>query len=74
MLPQQHNRAPIANLPNTAQLGGSLYHAAKSHLGPCSSVDMQRLPSLSPNYYYTQTDTDARDHHTCCVIYDSRKM
>jgi len=22
----------------------------------------------------TQTDTDARDHNTFCVVYDSRKM
>ena len=21
-----------------------------------------------------RTDTDARDHNTCCVVYDSRKM
>ena len=31
-------RAPIANPPNSAQLGGSLYHASKLHPGPCSSV------------------------------------
>ena len=31
-------RAPIANPPNSAQLGGSLYHAPKLHPGPCSSV------------------------------------
>jgi len=30
--------APSANLPNSAQLGGSLYHAPKLHPGPCSSV------------------------------------
>jgi len=30
--------APIANPPNGAQLGGSLYHAPKLHAGPCSSV------------------------------------
>jgi len=29
--------APIANPPNSAQLGGSLYHATKLHPGPCSS-------------------------------------
>jgi len=34
-------RAPIANPPNSAQLGGSLYHAAKLHPGPCSSVGVQ---------------------------------
>ena len=31
-------RAPIANPPNSAQLGGSLYHAPKLHPGLCSSV------------------------------------
>ena len=31
-------RAPIANPPNSAQLGGSLYHAPKLHPCPCSSV------------------------------------
>jgi len=34
-------RAPIANPPNCAQLGGSLYHAAKLHPGPCSSVGVR---------------------------------
>jgi len=30
--------SPIANSPNSAQLGGSLCHAPKLHPGPCSSV------------------------------------
>jgi len=34
-------RAPIANPPNSAQLGGSLYHTAKLHPGPCSSVGVR---------------------------------
>jgi len=34
-------RAPIANPPNSAQLGGSLYHAAKLHPGPFSSVGVR---------------------------------
>ena len=34
-------RAPIANPPNSAQLGGSLYHASKLHRGPCSSVGVR---------------------------------
>jgi len=34
-------REPIANPPNSAQLGGSIYHAAKLHPGPCSSVDVR---------------------------------
>jgi len=33
--------APIANPPDSAQLGGSLYHAPKLHPGPCSSVGVQ---------------------------------
>jgi len=34
-------RAPIANLPNSAQLGGIPYHCPKLHLGSCSRVGMQ---------------------------------
>jgi len=33
--------APIPNLPNTAQLGGTPCHSAKLHPGPCSSVGMR---------------------------------
>ena len=55
--------APIANPPNSAQLGDSLYHAPKVHPGPCSSEGIR-----------PRTDTDARDHNTFCVVYDSRKM
>jgi len=57
--------APIANPPNSAQLGGSLYHAPKLHPGPCSSVGVRPR---------TDTHTDARDHNTFCVVYNSRKM
>ena len=34
-------RAPIANPPNNAPLGGSLYHAPKLHPRPCSSVGIR---------------------------------
>jgi len=34
-------RAPIANPPNSAQLGGSLYHAPTLHPGLCSSVGVR---------------------------------
>jgi len=34
-------RTPIANPPNSAQLGGSLYHAPKLHPRPCSSVGVR---------------------------------
>ena len=43
-------RAQIANPPNVAQLEGSLYHAAKLHSGPCSSLGMRRRTD-------THTDT-----------------
>ena len=60
-------RALIANPPNSAQLGGSLCHAPKLHPGPCSSVGVRPRTDR-------HTHTDARDHNTFCVIYDSRKM
>ena len=34
-------RAPIANPPNSAQLGGIPYHSAKLHPVPCNSVGMR---------------------------------
>ena len=34
-------RAPTANPPNSAQLGGSPYYSPKLHPGPCSSVDVR---------------------------------
>ena len=34
-------RAPIANPPNSAQLGGIPYHCPKLHAGPCNSVSMR---------------------------------
>ena len=36
------SRAPVANLPNTAQLEGTPYHSSKLHSGPCSSLGMRR--------------------------------
>ena len=41
MLHSNATRTPIANPPNNAQLGGSLYHATKLHPGPCSSVGVR---------------------------------
>jgi len=49
------NRAPIANPPNSAQLGGSLYHAPKLHPGPYSSVGVWPRTDRQ-----TQTDTQSR--------------
>jgi len=74
-------RAPIANPPNSAQLGGRLYHAPKLHPGPCNTVGMRpRTDTHTHTHTHRQTDTqthrhtDARDHNTFCVVYDSRKM
>jgi len=46
-------RAPIANPPNSAQLGGIPYQSAKLHPGPCNSVGMRPRTD-------TQTDTQTR--------------
>jgi len=45
-------REPIANPPNSAQLGGSLYHAAKLHPGPCSSLGVR---PRTDRHTHTQT-------------------
>jgi len=45
--------APIANPPNNAQLGGSLYHSPKLDPGPCSSVGIRPRTDR-------QTDTQTR--------------
>ena len=63
-------RAPIANPPNSAQLGGSLYHA------PSYILVRAVVWAYGRGQTHTQTyrDTDKRDHNTFCVVYDSRKM
>jgi len=60
-------RAPIANPPNNAQLEGTPYHSSKFHPGPCMRPRTDRQ---------TQVDrqTDARDHYTFRVVYDSHEM
>jgi len=35
-------RAPMANPPNSAQLGDTPYHSSKLHPGPCSNMGMRR--------------------------------
>ena len=47
--------APIANPPNSAQLGGSLYNAPKLHPGLCSSVGV---------WPRTDRQTDTQTHVT----------
>ena len=41
VLPYNATRAPIANPPNNAQLGGIPYHSSKLHPGPCNNVGMR---------------------------------
>ena len=53
-------RAPIANPPNSAQLGAPLT-ILKLHLGPCSSVRMRRRTDRQTDRH-RQTRT-AHDHH-----------
>jgi len=60
-------RAPIAHPPNCAQLGGIPYHSPKLHPDPCNSVGMRPRTD-------THRHTDARDHNTFRVVYDSREM
>jgi len=64
-------RAPIANPSNSAQLGGIPYHSPKLHPGPCNSVGMRQWTDTQ-----TQIDrhTDACDHNTFLVVYDSCEM
>ena len=72
MLHSNATRAPIANPPNSAQPGGSLYHAP-SYIR-VRTVVWAYGRGQTDRQTDTQTDTDARDHNTFCVVYDSRKM
>jgi len=54
--------APIANLPNSAQLEGTTYHSRKLHPGPCSSVGM---------WPWTDRQTDMDIHRRVWPIYIS---
>jgi len=59
-------RGPIANPPNSAQLGAA-----------CTTPpSYNRVRAVLWAYGRRQTHrhTDARDHNTFCVVYDSRKM
>ena len=49
----------------TTRHRASLYHAPKLHPGPRSSVGVRPR---------TDTQTDARDHNTFLVVFDSREM
>jgi len=78
VLPTCHSnatRAPIANPPNSAQLGDIPYHASKLHPvpGPCNSVGMRPRTDTQTDRH-THRHTDTRDHNTFLVVYDSREM
>jgi len=63
-------RAPIANPPNSAQLG-SIPYSPKLHPGLCSSVGMR---PWTDRHTDTHRHTNARDHNTFRVVYDSHEM
>jgi len=69
MLPYQ----PIANPPNSAQLGGYPLPLPQLHPGPCNEVGM-RPRTDRRTARQTDRHTDACDHNTFRVIYDSCKM
>jgi len=63
--------APITNLSNSAQLGGTPYHSSKLHPGPCSSVGVRRGTHTHPkaqthrqmhviNIHFTSSTTHAK--------------
>jgi len=57
-------RAPIANPHNSAKLGGSLYHAAKLHPGPCDNVGMgPRTGRHTHRHRQTHTQTRVTTIH-----------
>jgi len=53
--------APITNLPNSAQLGGTPYHSPKWHPGLCSSVEMWQG---THTHTHTHTLTHRQMHMT----------
>ena len=54
--------APIANPPNSAQLGGTTYHSSKLHLGKCNSVGMRR-GTVIQTHIQTDTQTSVANIH-----------
>ena len=66
--------APIANLPNNAQLGGSLYHAAKLHPGPCSCVGVRprtdrQTQTRVTTIHFASSTTHAKCNYSCLCLY-----
>jgi len=64
-------RAPIANPPNSAQLGGSLFYAPSYIRVRAVVWAYGRAQTDRQTHRHTHTHTDARDHNTFCVVYDS---
>jgi len=62
-------RAPIANPPNSAQLGGSLYHAPKLHPAPCSSVGVRPRTDR-----HTDRQTHRQTHRRAWPQYILRRL
>ena len=58
-------RAPIANPPNSAQLGGIPYHSPKLHPAPCNNVGMR---PRTDRHTHRQTDRQTHRHtiHFSC--------
>ena len=69
MLPQQRNPCTDCKSAQLCTTRGSLYHApnSKLHPGSCGRTAADR-------HIHTDRPTDARDHNTFCVVYDSLKM
>jgi len=70
-------RAPIANPPNSAQLGGSLYHAPKLHLGPCSNVGIRPWTDIQmrvTTIHFASSTTDAKCNHKVFTSNSSVKL
>ena len=71
-------RAPIANPPNSAQLGGIPYHSPKLRPGPCNSVGMQPRTDAQNRQTHTQmcvttihfswSTTHANYHFTAIIL------
>ena len=66
--------APIENLPNSAQLGGSSTTPPSYIRVRAVKWAYGRGQTHRQTDTYTHRHTDARDHNTFCVVYDSRKM
>ena len=78
MLSQRRTRAPIANPPNSAQLGGTPYHSSsyirvRVVVWECGEGQTDTQTDTQTDRQ-TDTHTDARDHYTFGVVYDSREM